>query len=986
MAAGKPLRTQGFVLRQRHDEKWNTHFRDPSLKPAILHIIRAMPIAAGSRLGPYEIIAPAGAGGMGEVFKARDTRLNRTVAIKILTEQWTHDAAMQERFEREAKTIAALNHPNVCTLHDIGHEDGINGEAAVDFLVMEYLEGETLAERLSRGAIPLAEALTIAMAIADALDKAHKQGVVHRDLKPANVMLTKRGPKLLDFGLAKATAMDALGIPAGSMLPTAASVTMPGTILGTVQYMAPEQLEGKDADARTDIFAFGVILYEMVSGKKPFQGKSKTLLMSAILTAHPQPLAHAQPMSPASLDHLVRRCLAKDPEERWQYVHDLLIQLRWIAGRSTTTGKTIETAAQRARRLAGNAAIVLAGLLAFPAAMYVWRATPEEFQFRSPVVGISPQDIAVSPDGRMIAYVASAPAPRALYVRPVRSIDSRKIAGTDEAAQPFWSPDSRSIGFVAGGRLKTVDVEGGAPKDVGPAPEFSGGAWNAAGTILFGTAKGIMRVSAEGGTPTQATTIEKGESGHFWPEFMPGGDRFAYLAWTQQPGKRAVFSTALGSKERAKVMDGESNVVYARSGYLLFHRDASVFAQAVDADGIPTSAQPMHIADGVLFTSASGRGAFASSQTGTLLYFQGAADAQAQGGRGGTVVNTQLGWVGRTNELIATAGDVATYGDFDVSPDGRLVAVTRLDQGTSGSDIWVIDWQRAGVATPITRDPSDDLRPVWSHDSRRIAYMSYRKGNSDIYVRNSNGTGPETPLVETPADESVGGWSGDGRYLLYVSNAGSSDDIYALPLTAEGTPDGKPLVIVSGPGQKSGPQLSFDGKWLAYVTTESGTAQVMITSFPDGRERIPISKDGGGQPRWRRDGRELYYRLPSDNTVMVVKITPGPVLTAGVPQPLFRPIVNAVSTRDPFRQQLSVDATGDRFLIRVPPQATAGVPGGAWPGLVAYSSTAGNALPAQVLAGGPGRGLGQRSRGAGPGFAQYNGLTVVLDWQQRVEK
>jgi Tol biopolymer transport system component/tRNA A-37 threonylcarbamoyl transferase component Bud32 len=949
-----------------------------------------MPLAAGARLGPYEVLEPLGSGGMGEVYKARDPRLNRTIAIKVLTERWTDDPAMQQRFEREAKAIAALNHPHVCTLHDVGRETP-DGESAIDFLVMEYLEGQTLAERLQQGEVPLAETLKIAVAIADALDKAHKQGVVHRDLKPSNVMLTRRGPKILDFGLAKSSGVLAAvaGLGEGaSMLPTAAtaaSVTTPGTILGTVQYMAPEQLEGKDADARTDIFAFGVILYEMLTGRKAFQGKSKTLLMSAILTTEPKPLANAQPMTPASIDHLVRRCLAKDPEERWQTAHDLLIQLRWIAGRGgRAAGAGPLTMRERVLRAVRIAAVILAGALAFPAAMYLWRTQPEHLQFRSPVVGISAQDIALSPDGLTIAFVAAAPEPPALYVRPVRSITSRRIAGTDGASQPFWSADSRAIGFVAGGKLKRVDIDGGAPKDVTAAPDFSGGAWGNQGTIVYGTAKGLMRVSAEGGMSEPATTVEKGETGHLWPAFLPDGRRFVYTAWTAQPGGRAVFSGALGSKERAQVMGAESNAVYAAPGYLVFHREASVFAQPFEAGAGTTSGQAIHLADGVLFDPISGRGAFDVSQTGSLIYFHGTGGQGLGRGRGGTIINGQLGWLDRRGELLTVASDVGTYGDFDLSPNGRLIAITRQDAGDPGADIWVIDWERGGVATPITRDPADDVDPVWSHDSKRVAYTSFRKGNGDIYVRNGNASGPETPLIESPAEERVEGWSSDGRYLLYVSGITTeSDDIYALPLKPDGTPDGKPLLVVTGPGEKAEPQLSYDGKWLAYVSTESGSAQVRVTSFPDGLERTPISKDGGGQPRWRRDGRELYYRA-TDNAVMVVRIGSGPTLAPGVPERLFAPLFNAPVSRDPFRHQLAVNADGTRFLARIIPQAIPGTgDAGSLPGYAVFLSgqqPGGTLIPTSLLTAGR-RGGGQRSRGAGPLFASTNGLTVVLNWQ-----
>ncbi len=601
-----------------------------------------MALDIGARLGPYEILGVAGAGGMGEVYKARDTRLNRTVAIKILPPVWAHDPVMQQRFEREAKTIAGLNHAHICTLHDVGHEPSPDSEVpALDFLVMEYLEGQTLAQRLELGELPVGEALKIALAIADALDKAHKQGVVHRDLKPGNVMLTKRGAKLLDFGLAKpGSVLQAVSatVEGRSMMPTAASVTTPGTIVGTVQYMAPEQLEGKDADPRTDIFAFGVVLYEMLTGRKAFQGKSKTLLMSAILTGEPKPLSNVQPMTPAALDHLVRRCLAKDPEERWQTAHDLLIQLRWVAGLGTRSGAsaaTLRTSRQRVLRALGIAALVLAGGFTFPAAVLLWRpaAAAEEFQFRSPVIGISPADIAVSPDGKNVAFVArpNANEPSTLYVRPTRSIASRRLGGTEEASQPFWSPDSKSIGFVAGGKLKRVEAAGGPPQEVAAATDFAGGAWNGKGTILFGSTKGLMRVSDEGGTPQLVTSPDKAERGHFWPRFLPDDSHFLYSTWSAEPGGRGVFTASLDSKDRKKVMAAESNAAYAAPGYLIFHREASVFALPFDADELQPAGESFHLADGVGYNPTNGRGNFDVSQTGALIYFQGAGGPAGRG-------------------------------------------------------------------------------------------------------------------------------------------------------------------------------------------------------------------------------------------------------------------------------------------------------------------------------------------------------------------
>jgi len=946
-----------------------------------------MSLDVGARLGPYEILSVVGMGGMGEVYKARDTRLNRSVAIKILPPIWAHDPVMQQRFEREAKTIAGLNHPHICTLHDVGHEEATDTTPAVDFLVMEHLEGETLSERLEKGALPVREALKIALAIADALDKAHKQGVVHRDLKPSNVMLTKRGAKLLDFGLAKPSGvLQAVGAIEGrSMLPTAANVTTPGTIVGTVQYMAPEQLEGREADARTDIFSFGVVLYEMLTGKKAFQGKSKTLLMSAILTSEPKPLAHVQPMTPAALDHLVRRCLAKDPEERWQTAHDLLVQLRWVAGLDTRLGASgaALTRRQRLLRGLGVGALVLAGGLAFPSALYLWKSDPpEEFQFRSPVIGISPPDIAVSPDGKNVAFVArpNANEPSALYVRPTRSTASRRIAGTEEAAQPFWAPDSKSIGFVAGGVLRRVEAAGGSPQDVTPAPDFAGGTWSRGGTILFGSTKGVLRVSAEGGIPEPVTGLDKSESGHFWPRFLPDDRHFVYSSWSKEPGRRAVFAASLDSKDknkdRNKVMAAESNVAYAAPGYLVFHREASVFALPFDASRMQPSGEAgeaFHLADGVAYNPADGRGNFDVSQTGDLIYFQGVGGPS---GRGQTAQGV-LGWAGRGGAATA-ASEVGQYGDFDLSIDGRRIAVTRQDTGAGGADIWVIDWQRAAVPYPLTRDAADDINPVWSPDGKRIAYTTYRKGNADVYVRNSDATGPETPLLESAANEQVEGWSFDGHWLLYLSGPENSRDIYALPMSPDGKPSGEPRLIPAGGGRKDEPQLSRDSKWLAYTSNESGAFQVYIVAFPTGEPRVTVTKDGGGQPRWKADGKRLYYRLPLDASVMSVDVITGAGIEVSVPQFEVRTVVSNQITRDATRHQLGAVADGTRFLIRVP-IATARGPGssGAANGITLFFTGRGQGIPALNTRGGGAREAG---RGGLPANANVNGLTVVLNW------
>ncbi|SPF32218.1 Serine/threonine protein kinase (fragment) [Candidatus Sulfopaludibacter sp. SbA4] len=528
-------------------------------------------LAPGTLLGPYRIVEPIGAGGMGEVYKASDTRLERVVAVKLLTRNWAGDTEMRQRFEREARIVASLNHPNICVLHDVGQQDGL------DFLVMEYLEGEDLAARLERGPLEIAEALKIAVAIADALDKAHRSGVVHRDLKPSNIILTAGGPKLLDFGLAKREGALAArentkpstprpSIPSRTQMPTVSNLTTLGAVMGTLQYMAPEQLEGLEADGRADIFAFGALVYEMVTGKKAFVGKSRILLMSAIATSEPEPMSAVIPATPPALEHVVKTCLAKDPEDRWQTARDLQAELEWIEAASPDAGVSAGRAGSAvhagkreklARILLAAGALLLAAA-ALPAARYLGgREAAAEFRFQIPLSGTAqPYDVtgarptatrnmaganfALSPDGRLLAFVSRAGSlePWALYVRPIGSVTPQKLLPIEDAAphasQPFWSADSRFVGFVARGKLRKIEASGGPPQDICDAAGFTGGTWNREGTILFGSASGLLRVSAEGGKPETVTTLEQGESGHYWPHFLPDGHRYLYTSWNSE--------------------------------------------------------------------------------------------------------------------------------------------------------------------------------------------------------------------------------------------------------------------------------------------------------------------------------------------------------------------------------------------------------------------------------------------------------------------
>jgi Tol biopolymer transport system component/serine/threonine protein kinase len=986
-----------------------------------------MPLTAGTRLGPHEIVGPLEGGGTGELYRARDTRLDRTVIIKVLPPHWTGGQESRERLERDAKIIAGLNHPSVRALHDIGRErpqpatpsapasgaaeagaagepgadqaPSIAEEPEIDFLVLEHLEGETVADRLARAssgsgvkkapAFRVDEALSIAMQIADALDKAHQKGLVHRDLKPANVFLVKGGKasdppvaKLLDLGLTGPGPGEA-GHYAG-LDPSTLSTVAPGTVQTPapsepeqLDYKAPEQVEGKAVDVRTDIFAFGALVYEMLTGRRAFEGKSRAVLMAAIMTAEPDPLLALRPQASPALDHVVKRCLAKDPDDRWQTAHDLLIQLKWVTGIGAKAGRAAaESATARTVRLLVAAAVVMLAAMAGPALLYLrGPQAVEAFQYRSPVVGLTPSDISISPDGRTLAFMArpNQGEPGSLYVRPVGSVDSRRLAGTDDAALPFWSPDSRYIGFVAGGRLKRVAEAGGSPQEIADAPAFNGGTWNQAGLILFGSPKGLLRVSAEGGKPEAVTSLEKGESGHYWPHFLPDGRHYVYLAWSAEAGNRALYTGSLDSKERTRLVTAESNVVYAEPGYLAYHREATLFVRPFDADSLAFTDDDVQIAGGLSHNPANGRGNFDVSQRDALVYFQGDAGGGGTAGRGQTVATMQFGWLTKTGQPIGPAGAAGPYGDMDLSPDGRLVAVTRQEGPTA--DIWVIDWQRAAVADRLTLDPGDDINPVWSHDGTRIAFTTYRKGNADIYVKNANGVGAETPLLESSSNETIEAWSRDGRYIAYLfGGSDNTQDIYALPLFG----DKKPFPVVQGPFLKNEPQFSYDGKWLAYVSNESGQFQVYVRSFPDGLQRLPITTAGGGQPRWRPDGRELYYRAPDTNRIMAVDIRPGARIEAGAPRLLFNPVINQQNTRDATRHMLAVSPDGERFLLRVPLVAV-GTQSGRPQANTTYA-------PATGQSGGPGAIFSGGARG-GRGFsAGEAGLTVVRNWTAAAAK
>jgi serine/threonine protein kinase len=870
-----------------------------------------MALTVGTRVGPYEIIEPLGAGGMGEVYRAKDTRLNRTVAIKVLSSHLSANAGLKERFEREARAISSLSHSNICALYDIGSHDGIQ------FLVMEFLEGESLGQRLAKGPLPIDLALRYAVQIADALDKAHRQGIIHRDLKPGNIMLTKSGVKLLDFGLAKLQSNTSSPELAGvSLLATEArDITSEGTILGTLQYMAPEQLEGRPVDARADIFAFGSVLYEMVTGKKAFTGASQASLISAILKDEPAPISKVRPLSPPALDRIVKTCLEKDPEDRWQSAHDLMKELIWISESSTPTATSagVSRVAKRERWLwAATVAVLLlglAGLIFFYQQQSGMPSLPMRFSITLPEKS-GVRAAALSPDGTRIVFVARDSAGKdLLWIRSLDSFALQPLSGTENPSFPFWSPDGDVIGFFADGKLKKIHASGGPPQIICDVPVGRGGSWNRDGVILYASSSNpLHRVSASGGPVTSVTefNVKRGEDSHRWPFFLPDGKHFLYVTTSFGTGGQkenmGIYVAALDSKQEKFLTQAKSSVAYAPSGHLLFYRDGNLLAQGFDTESLRLTGDAFPVVEDVQYFPQTYNVLFSIAQNGSLIYQNRALPA------------SQLTWFDRAGKSIGHVGGPADCANPRISPDGRRVAVDISDSKTGNADIWIYD-SSGGIPTRFTSSPAEDTNPVWSRDAKSIIFASYRDGIfRDLFRKDLSGSHREEAILKSSNANRFNGcptdWSWDDQFVLFRRlDPGKNLELWTMPMGGEQKPKSflsSNFAVIQG-------QFSPDGRWVAYASNESGKWEIYVTPLLESVTNWRISSAGGTEPRWRRDGKELFYIAPN-GWLMAVRVKEGSTFEADAATPLFLTRLRQhISATDLFSYDVSPD--GQRFLM-----------------------------------------------------------------------
>jgi eukaryotic-like serine/threonine-protein kinase len=861
-----------------------------------------MALCPGTKLGRYEITGPLGAGGMGEVYRAKDTRLDRTVAIKILPAQFSSNPVRKQRFEREAKTISSLNHPHICVLHDVGHQDGI------DYLVMECVEGETLAKRLEKGPLPLEQVLKFGTQIADALDKAHRSSVVHRDLKPGNIMLTPTGAKLLDFGLAKPVAPLTSVATLTAAVTQSSPMTEQGAIVGTFQYMSPEQVEGKELDGRSDIFSLGAVLYEMVTGQKAFQGKSQLSVASAILEKEPAPINSIKPMTPPALDHAIRLCLAKDPEQRRQTAHDVFLDLDWISKEEHThpSGSSlIPVRPTRQNIMFRIAAPLAAGVVVAGLGWMLLRRPVVPSRVMRFAISLPAGEafggswwwfpsIAVSPDGSQIAYVAHRGGASQIYLRSVGDLIAHAVPGTEGAEAPFSSPDGRWLGIDSGGTLKKIPLAGGPPitiSTVRGASNFYGACWAPDDTIYFGGDSGLLKVPATGGESKNVTTVDakNGETEHRFPEILPGGKALLFALRTgDQPSfdDASIAALTLATGERKILVKSGTHPHYISTGHLVFLRAGVLLAVSFDPVRLETKGTAMPVIEKIIENPRIGAGQYTVSSTGSLFYIPG----------GVTYGEHELVFVDKAGNVRSLTANKRPYEDLTISPDGRFIATTVEGPVT---DTWIHDIAR-DTETRFTFGV-ENRDPVWMSDGKRIAYNGFKKGKYGVFWKPLDGSGPEEPLLTSDKGVVAWFWSRDGRLLLYSESAPNVGQNFGiLPM------DDREHRHLLFPPQYNVDWAVFspDGHWIAFSSDESGRQEVYVAPYPSLAPEERISAHGGLHPLWAPNGRELYYRtrasleelqqqgsggraLAERSRVMAVSIETRPEFKAGRPRMLF---------------------------------------------------------------------------------------------------
>jgi len=864
-------------------------------------------ISPNTTIAQYCVISKIGEGGMGEVYRARDTKLGRDVAIKVLPGAFSEDSERLRRFEQEAQAVGALNHPNILVIYHVGTHDG------APYIVSELLEGETLRERTAGAALPQRKAIEYALHIAHGLAAAHEKGIVHRDLKPENLFITNDGRvKILDFGLAKQTGAGG-GTQSQTEVPTRRIATDPGVVMGTIGYMSPEQLRGKPADHRSDIFSFGAILYEMLSGRRAFHGESAADTTGAILKEDPPDLSDTNQNIPPALERLVNHCLEKNPQARFHSASDLAFALEAISDSSGVSSRTLtaRTSLPVRSRMGKQLPLMVAALMALafvaalPFVVLYFRRAPQDpratrVSIPLPEKLTSFYNPVISPDGRRLVFNGSQASGKSLlYIRALDSFDAQPLAGTEGADFPFWSADSRFIAFFADRKLKKVEISGGPPQTLCNAPNGRGGTWNSNGVIIFAPNDlgGLYRVSATGGEPTSLTAPDKSrqETTHRWPYFLPDARHFLYFIRSSQPQNRAIAVGVLDGNETTRLMNGESNVAYAPPGYLLFWRDRTLLAQAFDDGKLQLAGDPFPVAEQVGYVQPNSYAVFSVSGNGILIY------------RRGTFSNrNQPTWFDRKGNRLGTIGTISDYSATQLSPDEKRVALEQWDSQAISTDIWLFELAR-GAGSRFTTNPAFDSMPVWSPDGNRLALSSNRDGQYDLYQKPASGIGNEEVLLKSDNLKIANDWSADARFIIYEGrDLKQNFDVWVLPLFG----DGKPFPLLQTEFNEQSAQLSPDGKWIAYVSDESGKFEVYVQSFPASGGKWKVSTDGGHHPLWRGDGKELFYMAPG-RKLMAVEVKASSTFEVSVPQELFETRIAGAT----FRRGYDVTADGQRFLI-----------------------------------------------------------------------